>query len=114
MLMTLRGRTAGPGLVRFLNHVTQSAPEDANSATIVVLTPREVRVLQSEYMLLNLASEMERSHKSMSQNPLLDFFSRHKMLVNEHRFSSKLWSVHPQMKAWDWKSTPLMKRLKSA
>lgn len=113
MLMTLRGRTEGPGLVRFLNRVTQSAPEDANSGTILVLTLREVRVLQSEYLPLNLASETER-HKVTSQNPLLDFFSRHKMLVNGHRFSPKLWSFHPQMKAWYWKSTPLMKKLKNA
>jgi hypothetical protein len=48
MLMTLRGRTAGPGLVRVLNRVTQSAPEDANSGTIVLLMLREVRALQSE------------------------------------------------------------------
>lgn len=48
MLTTLHGRAAGPGLVRSLNRVAQSAPEDANSGTIVVLTLREVRVLQSE------------------------------------------------------------------
>jgi hypothetical protein len=74
--------------------------------------PSEPRKYPTQTSADNRASESEKCRKSASQNPLLSFFRRHKITMNEHWFPSKHEPFHPQMKNWGCMLTPLMKNMK--